>query len=150
MGRFTGAYRGTDAEGKVVAQFHADSGNIDPTKPIYPRITTARDDDSAEPHRQELQIQVGSDASVVDEYGAIADVPNKLFAAIGQMFETAKPDPQDVADAVVNLINLPKGQRPLRTVVDTPTGDITKRANDAVKVEYEKVLRAFGMDDLLA
>jgi NAD(P)-dependent dehydrogenase (short-subunit alcohol dehydrogenase family) len=102
------------------------------------------------PTEMSQKIQVGSDASVVDEYGAIADVPNKLFAAIGQMFETAKPDPQDVADAVVNLINLPKGQRPLRTVVDTPTGDITKRANDAVKVEYEKVLRAFGMDDLLA
>ena len=66
------------------------------------------------------------------------------------MFETAKPDPQEVADAIVNLINLPKGQRPLRTVVDSSTGDITKRANDAVKVEFEKALTAFGMEDLLA
>ncbi|WP_158995625.1 SDR family oxidoreductase [Mucilaginibacter sp. L196] len=95
-------------------------------------------------------IQVGSDASVADDYKAIADVPNKMFAAIGQMFETAKPDPQEVADAIVNLINLPKGQRPLRTVVDSSTGDITKRANDAVKVEFKKVLTAFGMEDLLA
>ena len=95
------------------------------------------------------KIQVGSDASVADDYSAIADVPNKMFAAIGQMFETAKPDPQEVADAIVNLINLPKGQRPLRTVVDSSTGDITKRANDAVKVEFEKVLTAFGMEDLL-
>nr|WP_068890610.1 SDR family oxidoreductase [Pedobacter panaciterrae] len=102
------------------------------------------------PTEMSQKIQTGSDASVADEYKAIADVPNKLFAAIGQMFETAKPDPQDVADAVVNLINLPKGQRPLRTVVDSSTGDITKRANDAVKVEYEKVLTAFGMEDLLA
>jgi len=95
------------------------------------------------------KIQVGSDASVVDDYKAIADVPNKLFAAIGQVFETVNPNPQEVADAVVNLINLPKGQRPLRTVVDSSTGEITKRANDAVKVEYEKVLTAFGMKELL-
>ncbi|EHQ24810.1 SDR family oxidoreductase [Mucilaginibacter paludis] len=101
------------------------------------------------PTEMSQKMQVGSDASVAGEYQAIADVPNKMFAAIGQMFETAKPDPQEVADAIVNLINLPKGQRPLRTVVDSSTGDITKRANDAVKVEFEKVLTAFGMEDLL-
>ena len=102
------------------------------------------------PTEMSQKIQVGSDASVADAYGAIAHVPNKMFAAIGQMFETAKPDPQEVADAIVNLINLPKGQRPLRTVVDSSTGDITKRANDAVKAEYDKVLTAFGMEELLA
>jgi len=102
------------------------------------------------PTEMSQKIQAGSDPSVVDDYKAIADVPNKLFAAIGQMFESTNPNPQDVADAIVNLINLPKGQRPLRTVVDSSTGEITKRANNAVKVEYENVLRAFGMDDLLA
>jgi NAD(P)-dependent dehydrogenase (short-subunit alcohol dehydrogenase family) len=101
------------------------------------------------PTEMSQKIQTGSDTSVVEDYKAIADVPNKLFAAIGQMFETVKPDPQEVADAVVNLINLPKGQRPLRTVVDPSTGEITKRANEAVKVEYENVLKAFGMEDLL-
>jgi len=102
------------------------------------------------PTEMSQKIQAGSDASVAEEYQAIAEVPNKIFAAISHMFETAKPDPQDVADAVVNLINLPKGERPLRTVVDSSTGEITKRANDAVKTEFEKVLTAFGMKDLLA
>lgn len=55
-----------------------------------------------------------------------------------------------VADAVVNLINLPNGRRPLRTVVDPSTGKIIETANDAVKVEYTKVLTAFGMQELLA
>jgi NAD(P)-dependent dehydrogenase (short-subunit alcohol dehydrogenase family) len=96
------------------------------------------------------KIQAGSDTSVVAGYKAIADIPDKLFAAIGQMFETANPNPQDVADAVINLINLPEGQRPLRTVVDTSTGEIVKRANDAVKAEYAKAITAFGMEDLLA
>ena len=101
------------------------------------------------PTEMSQKIQAGSDTSVVDDYKAIADVPNKLFAAIGEIFETVKPNPQDVADAVVNLINLPKGQRPLRTVVDPSTGKIVETANEAVKVEYEKVLTAFGMKELL-
>lgn len=101
------------------------------------------------PTEMSQKIQSGSDASVVDKYKAISDIPNKLFAAMGQIFETAKPDPQEVADAIVNLINQPKGQRPLRTVVDTSTGEITKRANDAVKSEYDQVLKVFGMEDLL-
>ncbi|KGO88445.1 short-chain dehydrogenase [Flavobacterium rivuli WB 3.3-2 = DSM 21788] len=102
------------------------------------------------PTEMSQKIQPGSDASVADDYTAIAEVPNKIFGAIGQMFETSNPDPQEVADAVVNLINLPKGQRPLRTVVDRSTGAITKRANDAVQAEFENVLKAFGMEDLLA
>lgn len=102
------------------------------------------------PTEMSQKIQAGSDASVVDGYKAIAGVPNKLFAAIGQIFETVKPDPRDVADAVVNLIDLPKGQRPLRTVVDPATGEMVNTANDAVKVEYAKVLAAFGLEELLA
>lgn len=101
------------------------------------------------PTEMSRKIQPGSDASVVDGYKAIADVPNKMFAAIGQMFENTKPNPQDVADAVVKLMDLPTGQRPLRTVVDPSTGDIVERANDAVNVEYAKVLTAFGIEELL-
>lgn len=102
------------------------------------------------PTEMSSKIQTGSDPSVIDDYQAIAEVPNKLFAAMNQMFETEKPDPQEVADAVVKLINLPKGERPLRTVVDSSAGEITKRANDAVKAEYDKVLTVFGMEELLA
>jgi NAD(P)-dependent dehydrogenase (short-subunit alcohol dehydrogenase family) len=91
----------------------------------------------------------GSDTSVVDGYEVIAEYPNKAFAAIGQMFETNKPNPQEVADAVVNLIDLPKGQRPLRTVVDPSTGNFVKAANDAVAVEFAKGITTFGMEGLL-
>jgi NAD(P)-dependent dehydrogenase (short-subunit alcohol dehydrogenase family) len=102
------------------------------------------------PTEMSQKVQLGSDTSVVEGYKVIAEIPDKMFGAIGQMFETTKPDPQDIADAVVNLINLPKGQRPLRTVVDPSTGEIVRTANDAVQVQYEKVLTAFGVQDLLA
>jgi NAD(P)-dependent dehydrogenase (short-subunit alcohol dehydrogenase family) len=102
------------------------------------------------PTEMSQKVQVGSDQSVVDGYNVIADIPTKMFDAIGQMFETVKPDPHDVADAVVKLIGLPKGQRPLRTVVDPSTGKIIESANDAVKAEYANVLAAFGVQELLA
>lgn len=102
------------------------------------------------PTEMSQKVQYGSDPSVIDGYKAIAEFPDKMFSSMGHMFESVKPDPQNVADAVVNLINLPKGQRPLRTVADPTTGEIVKTANDAVKVEYAKVLKAYGIEELLA
>lgn len=101
------------------------------------------------PTEMSQKLVFGSDASVNDGYAAIADFPNRMGATVGGMFETLKPDPQDVANAIVDLINLPQGQRPLRTVVDPFTGNFVKAANDAVKAEYEKGIVAFGMKDLL-
>jgi NAD(P)-dependent dehydrogenase (short-subunit alcohol dehydrogenase family) len=102
------------------------------------------------PTEMSQKIQFGSDTSVLEGYRAIAEIPNKMYAAMGKMLETYNPNPQDVADAVVNLINLPKGQRPLRTVVDPATGEFVKTANDAVQIQYKKGLTAFGMEELLA
>jgi short-subunit dehydrogenase len=96
------------------------------------------------------KIRVGSDTSVVEAYEVLTESQNELFGAMGHMFETVKPNPQDVADAVVNLINLEAGKRPLRTVVDPSIGEFVENANDAVAVEYEKVLTAYGLKDFLA
>ncbi len=96
------------------------------------------------------KIKSGSDTDVVAGYGALADIPNNMGSALGKLFEATNPNPQDVADAVQNLMNLPKGKRPLRTVVDPATGHIVKAANDAVKIEYDKTMTAFGMSELMA
>ncbi len=102
------------------------------------------------PTEMSQKVQSGSDTSVVAAYDKIAYNQQKMFAAIGQIFETVKPDPQEVADAVVHLIQLPQGKRTLRTVVDPSTGTLVKTANDAVEVEQAKAITAFGMQDLLA
>lgn len=101
------------------------------------------------PTEMSQKIQSGSDVEVVEEYKAIAQYPDKMFHAMEQMFENFKPNPQDVADAVVNLINLPKGQRPLRTVVDPSTGEIINTANEGMKTGYTKILTAYGIEGLL-
>jgi NAD(P)-dependent dehydrogenase (short-subunit alcohol dehydrogenase family) len=92
----------------------------------------------------------GSDDSVIAGYGDLAKVPEQIGAGIGQMFEAVKPNPQLVADAIINLINTPKGRRPLRTVVDPATGNFSEVANKSVKEQYGNFLTAFGMKEMLS
>lgn len=101
------------------------------------------------PTEMSQKVQFGSDASVSDEYKTLAELPNKMGAAIGKMFEATDPNPQEVADAIVNLVNSPKGHRPLRTNVDRATGHMVEAANRAVEGEYANVLTAFGLGELI-
>jgi NAD(P)-dependent dehydrogenase (short-subunit alcohol dehydrogenase family) len=92
----------------------------------------------------------GSDmATVAAGYGELARVPEQVGAGMGQMFEVMKPNPQMVPDAILKLIETPKGKRPLRTVVDGMTGQFIENANTKVSEEYTNFLTAFGMKDLL-
>ncbi|HZX59762.1 MAG TPA: SDR family oxidoreductase [Mucilaginibacter sp.] len=95
------------------------------------------------------KIVTGSDATVIAGYGDLAQVPAQIGAGIGQMFEAMKPNPQLVADAIVQLIDTPNGERPLRTVVDPATGSFSEVANKHVKEQYENFLTAFGMEAML-
>ena len=95
------------------------------------------------------KIVTGSDTTVIAGYGDLAKVPEQLGVGVGQMFEAMKPNPQLVADAIVNLIQTPHGKRPLRTVVDPATGNFAELANKHVKEQYDNFLTAFGMQAML-
>jgi NAD(P)-dependent dehydrogenase (short-subunit alcohol dehydrogenase family) len=95
------------------------------------------------------KVVTGSDIAVIDNYGELANVPEQIGAGVGQMFEAMKPDPQLIADAIMQLIDTPKGKRPLRTVVDPVTGNFSEIANKQVKEQYENFLTAFGMQAML-
>lgn len=90
-----------------------------------------------------------SDQDVFEGYSAVAEIPNKMMNAVGGEMQDKKPDPQDVADAIVKLIETPKGNRPLRTVVDPITGQYIQAANHAVAEQFAKGLTVFGMGELL-
>lgn len=90
-----------------------------------------------------------SDQSVFEGYGAIAEIPNKMMAALGGLIQSHQTNPQDVADAIVKLISTEKGKRPLRTVVDPITGEYINAANQAVAEQFGKGLTVFGMGELL-
>lgn len=96
------------------------------------------------------KIVSGSDTTVIASYGDLAHVPGQMEAGVAQLFDTLKPDPQLVADAIISLIDTPAGQRPLRTVVDPVAGSFTVKANDSVKEQYEQFLTTFGMQAMLS
>jgi len=90
-----------------------------------------------------------ADQSVMEGYSAIAHIPNSMIAALGAEMQAKNPNPQDVANAIVKLIDMPKGTRPLRTVVDPITGQYIEAANQAVAEQFAKGLTVFGMAELL-
>lgn len=56
------------------------------------------------------------------------------------------PDPQDVADAVAKIIELPAGERPLRTVVAIDSQrEAPEAANSAVAEATQSIFETFGI-----
>lgn len=102
------------------------------------------------PTEMNQKTQYASDQSVFEGYQAIADLPDKMINALGGAMQTHQPDPQMVADAIVQLINAEKGKRPLRTVVDPITGKYIEAANKAVAEQFAPGLTLFGMGELLS
>lgn len=90
-----------------------------------------------------------SDQDINEGYGAVANIPNKMIAALSAEMQSKTPNPQDVADAIVKLIETEKGTRPLRTVVDPITGQFIEAANQAVAEQFARGLTVFGMGELL-
>ncbi len=92
---------------------------------------------------------MGSNQTVAEGYGDLAKVPEQVSEGMGQMFESMKPNPEMVPDAIMQLIETPNGKRPLRTVVDGMTGSLVEHTNDHTKADYDQFLTAFGMEGLL-
>lgn len=55
------------------------------------------------------------------------------------------PDPQQVADALVALVEAPAGQRPARVYVDAANGPFVPQLNDAHTTAQRQLLTAAGM-----
>ena len=91
------------------------------------------------------KILAAEDKGVISDYGELAKAPGQTFASIGEMFKGPDaPNSQDVADAVKKLMDMEAGKRPLRTVVDTMTGQIVEELNKASDKSQEEMMRAFG------
>ena len=88
-----------------------------------------------------------ADVERVAQYGAIGEIPAAMFKQFMSMFESAdSPNPHDVAEAIVRLIDAPKGQRAARTVVGTSFGADT--VNDATAPVQAGTVKALGLDYL--
>ena len=91
------------------------------------------------------------DSSRNEEYGDLAHAPKAALEGFEQAL-AANPaqNPQDVADAIADLIETPPGQRSFRTAVDKMgMGDPITGYNQQLAQITEGIYGAFGMEGML-
>lgn len=87
-----------------------------------------------------------ADLERVKSYGPMADAPQQFMAGFEQMFDSPNPPvPQDVADAILELVESPAGSRPLRVVVDKFMGDAPRALNQAHEQVQNAMLTNMGI-----
>ena len=89
------------------------------------------------------KLEQGEDQSRKAGYGEMAGVPGKVSASLS----STQANPQEIADSVVQIIETPAGQRPLRYRVSSNDLGIS-RINAVTDEVQSKVLEAFGLTEL--
>ncbi len=102
---------------------------------------------SAYPTNMYANMQRPGDAGRGDGYGAIGEIPGKMFETFQAIFNGANaPNPHDVAEAIAKLVAQPRGSRPARTVVGQPFGvDVINQQTASVQA---RVVEGLGLAQL--
>jgi len=92
-----------------------------------------------------------SDKSRESDYGELASAPQGMNQGFKEALSTnPAQNPQNIANAVLHLIEKPMGQRQFRTVVDKMgMGDYITDLNGHQEQITKDIFNAFGMGDLL-
>lgn len=92
-----------------------------------------------------------NDPTRAAEYGDFAAVPAQSNAGLAQMLETIPQQrPERVAEAVAELLAMPFGKKPFRTVVDyVGVGPEIIRYNNVLHDVTRNVLTNFGISEML-
>ena len=89
---------------------------------------------------------LGADQDRAKGYGQLAGALD-AFQQRAKASRTTQnaPNPQQVADAIVALVETPQGQRPPRVVVDASNSPFTPQLNEAHAQAQRQLLQAIGM-----
>ncbi len=92
-----------------------------------------------------------SDKERAASYGDYAEVPERQAAGYAKRLrESGAPDPQMVADAILKLIEMPRGTRPFRTVAeDQGAGPAIRKYNQAAEEMMQAIYSATGRAEML-
>jgi len=102
---------------------------------------------SAYPTPMYASAQQPADTDRAAAYGTIGEIPGAMFKHFTTMFQTPDaPNPHDIAEAIANLIMLPKGSRPARTIVGAAFGSDT--VNEQTAHVQAHVVEALGLAHL--
>lgn len=84
------------------------------------------------------------------DYGAVKNLPGALLASIESVFEAnPKQTPDLVSNAIIGLIKMPHGKRPMRTEVDMMfIGELVAPLNQQLAKANENMYEAFQMSYL--
>src|SRR5271166_3604090 len=83
-----------------------------------------------------------ADQATAADYGTLAEIPRKLRDALAG----AAANPQNVADRVVQLIEMPAGMRPARTLVGM---EQFQQVNDVALQSQTAVMESVGFGELM-
>jgi len=91
-----------------------------------------------------------SNPDVVAEYGKSAELLNTSSqTTMAMMADPNIPNkPEQIAEAILKLVEMPNGTRPLRTVVDKMMGGVAEIINETSKQVQAGVLQNFGFSEL--
>jgi NADP-dependent 3-hydroxy acid dehydrogenase YdfG len=91
----------------------------------------------------------GADQGRAQGYGPLAGALEGFHQRIKSMKASPSPaNPQQVADAIVKLIETPAGERPARVSVDAMNGPFVPRLNEAHAQVQRELLQMMGMGAL--
>ena len=122
----------TDSLRHEVSQFGVDVTLVQPS--AYP---TSMYDKVQQPEKQQT----------VDDYGEIGQIPAQMFEHFMSLFSADDaPNPYDVTEAVLELMNTPKGERPNRRVVGADFGAVA--LNEAAAPVQKETVKALGLEAL--
>ncbi|MEO0340780.1 MAG: SDR family NAD(P)-dependent oxidoreductase, partial [Bacteroidota bacterium] len=92
-----------------------------------------------------------SDQSRDAQYGDFLHAPQGMLEAFeGALASNPAQNPQDVADAIVNLLDMPVGEKPFRTVVDKMgMGTPITGYNDQIEQITHGIYSNFGIEGMM-
>ena len=100
-----------------------------------------------QPSAYQANVQQPADTDRAAAYRTVAEIPGAMFTHFTTMFQAADaPNPHDIAEAIANLIMLPKGSRPARTIVGAAFGSDT--LNEQAAHVQAHVVEALGLAHL--
>jgi NAD(P)-dependent dehydrogenase (short-subunit alcohol dehydrogenase family) len=87
------------------------------------------------------------DTERVAEYGELADLPEQMWSGFAERLHAEDaPDPQLVADAILELVEMPDGSRPPRTTIDPLNGGMgVPELNSATSETQRQLFGHMGM-----
>jgi len=101
--------------------------------------------------RSLMKLITPNDADRVAGYGAVDARGQAMYAHNDQVNRGLDAsDPQLVADAIAHLIELPAGQRPLRTTVGPPPAPQAAQINEVAAQVQAQTLAYMGLADMLS